>query len=156
MGYVKDIDWYEFDITLPTDKPKKVLSAIAQRTIEKYGLHILKIDRIKDALPYARQMFDLINIAYEGLHGVVHLTEKQIKAYTKQYIGFCNPEYSSFVLDKENKLAGFALVLPSLSLASRKSGGKLFPFGFIRLLRAIKKNNTLDLYLTAAMTSFVH
>lgn len=154
LGYAKDIDWFEFDITMPEDKPNKILSTIAQRTIQKYGLHILKIDKIKDAMPYVPQMFELINTAYENLYGVVHLTEKQIKAYTKQYIGFCNPEYISFVMDGENKLAGFALVMPSLSKASRKNGGKLFPFGFIGLLKAIRQNDVLDLYLTAVRPEY--
>ncbi|MBP7176439.1 MAG: hypothetical protein KBA53_09570 [Thermoclostridium sp.] len=153
-GYAKDIDWFEFDITMPEYKPNKILSTIAQRTIQKYGLRILKINKIKDAMPFVPQMFELINTAYENLYGVVPLTERQIKAYTKQYIGFCNPDYISFVMDGENKLAGFALVMPSLSQASRKSGGKLFPFGFIRLLRAIKKNDTLDLYLTAVRPEY--
>lgn len=154
LGYAKDIDWFEFDITMPQDKPNKVLSTIAQRTSQKYDLHILKIDRIKDARPYIGQMFELINVAYEDLYGVVPLTKRQISAYTEQYIGFCNPEYISFVMDRESRLAGFALVLPSLSQALRKSGGRLFPFGFIRLLKAIKKNDMLDLYLTAVRPEY--
>ncbi len=154
LGYAKDIDWFEFDITMPTDKPNKVITTIAQRTIQKYDLRILKINRIKDAMPYVPQMFELINVAYENLYGVVPLTDKQIKAYTKQYVGFCNPEYISFVIDRENRLAGFALVLPSLSVALRKCGGKLFPFGFVGLLKAIKKNDILDLYLTAVRPEY--
>lgn len=154
LGYTKDIDWLEFDITMPTDKPNKNLTNIAKRTLEKYDLHILKVNTIKDVLPYVGEMFDLINVAYDKLYGVVLLTEKQKKAYTSQYISFCNPDYISFVMDSDNRLAGFAVVLPSLSKVVRETKGRLLPFGFIKLLHAIKKNNILDLYLTAVRPEY--
>lgn len=154
LGFIKDIDWLECDITLPKDKPNKVLSTIAERTLEKFDLHLLEIKRIKDALPYVDEMFELINTAYKNLYGVVPLTDKQKKTYTSQYISFANSDYISFVIDKNNKLAGFALVFPSLSKAVKKSNGRLLPFGFIRVLRAMKHNDTLDLYLTAVRPEY--
>lgn len=154
LGFIKDIDWLECDITLPKDKPNKVLSTIAERTLEKFDLRLLEIKRIKDALPYVDEMFELINTAYKNLYGVVPLTDKQKKTYTSQYISFANSDYISFVIDKNNKLAGFALVFPSLSKAVKKSNGRLLPFGFIRVLRAMKHNDTLDLYLTAVRPEY--
>lgn len=37
--------------------------------------------------------------------------------------------------------------MPSLALALQKAKGSLLPFGFIRLLRAIRKNDIVQMYL---------
>ncbi|MCX6166359.1 MAG: hypothetical protein NTU73_16120, partial [Ignavibacteriae bacterium] len=84
------------------------------------------------------------------LFGFVPLSKKQIQKYIKQYFGFINPDYVKILLDSENKVAGFVIGMPSLTKALQKSKGKLLPFGFIYLLRALKKNNKyVDLYLAA-------
>jgi len=53
------------------------------------------------------------------------------------------------VLDENGKLIAFGLALPSLSKAMQKAQGELFPFGFIHILRALRKNDRADLYLVA-------
>ncbi|NLM76050.1 MAG: hypothetical protein GX187_08160 [Clostridiaceae bacterium] len=149
-GYVKDVDWIEIEITPPKDAGViKKLSDMAEKAKEKYGLSVVPIKKPKDALPYARDIFYLINEAYEHLYGVVPITEKQIDTYVKQYFSFVNPDYINIIQDSEGKLAGFGIIMPSLSEAARKSKGRILPFGFIHLLKAIKKNDTLDLYLVA-------
>ena len=99
--------------------------------------------------PYFEDMFNVLNNAYEGLYGFVPLSEKQIQFYIKQYIGFANPELISIILDENNKVAAFGLTFPSLSKSFQKANGKLFPFGFIHILKALKKNNLIGLYLVA-------
>ena len=80
----------------------------------------------------------------------VPLNEKQIAMYIKQYFSFIMPDYTKILLDKNNKVAGFVIGMPSLSEALQKAKGRLFPFGFIHLLRAVgKKNKKIDLYLGA-------
>jgi len=51
------------------------------------------------------------------------------------------------VLDEAGKVAAFAITLPSLSLALQKAKGRLFPFGIFHILKAMKKNDTVDLCL---------
>jgi GNAT superfamily N-acetyltransferase len=110
---------------------------------------VLQLKKTKDVLPYVPAIFDLINTAYADLYGVVPLTEKQIRYYTKQYFSFIRPDFVSLIADKEGKLVAFGITMPSLSHALQKAGGKLFPFGFVHLLKALRKNNTADLLLIA-------
>ena len=77
------------------------------------------------------------------------LSDKQIKMYIDSFFGFVNPDFIKIVLNRDDKIIGFAIAFPSLSKAMQKAKGKLFPFGFIHILRAIKKNDILDLYLIA-------
>jgi GNAT superfamily N-acetyltransferase len=147
-GYQKDVDWVEFEVKIPAGVHEK-LKRLAEIVGRKNKLKVLQLRRNKDLLPYAKEMFHVLNECYKGLYGVVSLSEKQIDMYIKQYLGMVRPEYVSIILDREERVAAFAVTIPSLTKALRKSWGRLFPFGFIHLLRALRKNDTVDLCLIA-------
>jgi GNAT superfamily N-acetyltransferase len=147
-GYRKDIDWVEFLMKTPAVVPEKALR-VAEIAGKRYKLRLLELKKPKDILKYAKGVFAVLDAAYEGLYGVVPLTDRQVNAYIKQYFGFVNPEYIKIVVDAKDQVAGFLIALPSLSRALQKSAGKLVPFGFIHLYRAIKRNQFLDLYIAA-------
>ena len=147
-GYSKDSDWVEFEVTMGPAIPEKV-ERLAHIALERNKLTVLKANKAKDILPYARDIFDVLNEAYKDLYGFVELSDKQIDMYVKQYFNFILPEYVPVVLDAHNKVAAFGIAMPSLSRALQKCHGRLFPFGFIRILRAMKNNRRVDLYLTA-------
>jgi GNAT superfamily N-acetyltransferase len=149
LGYVKDAEWIEIDITVPENDIAKKISTLAQRAKEKYGLSVVPLKKFKDVLPYASEIFDLLNQGYEHLYGVVPITSKQVDCYVKQFFSFIKIDYICIVKDKDGKIAGFGIIMPSLAKAAQKSKGRLFPTGFIHFLNAIRKNDTLDLYLVA-------
>jgi len=147
-GYKKDVDWVQYEITIPKSVPEKI-KRVAAIVEKKYKVRPLKVKKRKEILPYAGKMFQLINESFKELYGFVPLTEKQIVYYTKMYFSIIDPRFVCFVLDENDDLIGFGLSVASLSKALIKAKGKLFPFGFIHILRAIKKNDTVDLLLQA-------
>ena len=150
LGFEKDADWIEFTVNFdPTVAGPEKVSRIADAVAERNQLHLLRVKKAKEMLPYAREIFYLINEAYKDLYGFVELTDRQIDMYVKAYFGFIKPDYVPIILDKNNKVVAFGITMPSLSIAVQKSKGKLFPFGFIHILRAMKNNPNVDLYLTA-------
>jgi GNAT superfamily N-acetyltransferase len=148
LGYVKDTDWVEYELKTPKNIPEKV-ERISSIVIKRLGLQIIRKKTAKELLPYAQEVFDLLNDAYKELKGSVILTQKQIDDYIKQYFKFVNAEYIRVILDKKGKVAAFAIAMPSMSRAFQKARGRLFPFGVFHIMRALKKNNCLDLYLIA-------
>ncbi|MCE5236774.1 MAG: GNAT family N-acetyltransferase [Clostridiaceae bacterium] len=150
MGYHKDVDWVEFLISaeLPEERVER-FDAIALRVLTHNKLSIAPLRNRSDYGPYIKQVFELLNVAYAKLYGVVALTEKQIARYCKKFIPLVDPDYVCFVMDENNKLAAFGVSAPSLANAMKKSRGRLFPFGAFRVLRALKHNDTLDLFLIA-------
>jgi hypothetical protein len=148
LGYVKDVDWLEYNITVPATIPEKALRVAAMAT-ERKGLHIVPARKAKDLLPYAHQIFEIINDTYSKLYGFVPLTEREIDYYVKMYFPNISPHYTKLLVDKEDRLAAFVIAMPSLSRALQKARGHLFPFGVVHLLRAMKKPKTIDLYLGA-------
>jgi hypothetical protein len=147
-GYVKDSDWVEFEVTMGRGIPEKI-ERLANIALKRNHLTVLQAEKAKDILPYARQIFHVLNEAYKDLYGFVELSDKQIDMYVKQYFGFIVAEYVPVVLDAQNKVAAFGIAMPSLTRALQKCNGRLFPFGFIHVLRALKSNRRVDLYLTA-------
>ncbi|MCD6115931.1 hypothetical protein J7K93_02860 [bacterium] len=146
LGYKKEVDWLEFEIKTPDSVPEKI-ERIAEISLKRNKLSVLDIKKKKDLLKYANDMFHVLNSSYEHIFGFVPLTERQIDVYIKQYFGFVKPEYISIILDKNDKVAAFGITMPSFSKALQKCRGRLFPFGFIHLLKAMYKNDTLDLYI---------
>lgn len=148
MGYQKDADWLEYKIRVPQTVPEN-LAKMASIVERRLSLNLVKARKAKDILPYAKDIFGLINSAYSDLYGVVPLTEKQIQYYTKQYFSFIRTDFVPLIVDKTGKLVAFGITMPSLSIALQKAGGSLLPFGFAHILKALKKNNMADLYLVA-------
>jgi len=146
LGFKTAAEWIQLEIRIPPEIPEKVLRT-AEIAEKRYGVKTFKARRRKDLLPYASRMFQTLNIAYNDLYGYAPLTEEQMSAYIKQYFGFIRKEFISLVVDKNDDVVGFGISLPNLTYALQKSNGRLFPFGFIHLLKALRKNEIIDLYL---------
>ena len=120
----------------------------AQELIKRrYKLKALKFTKTSEVMPYVDQMFDLFNESYASLSSFVAINDIQKQYFKKKFISFINPEYIKFVADKDDKLVGFAIVMPQFSEALQKANGKLFPFGFRHILNAKKNSKDTMFYL---------
>ncbi len=146
LGFTKATDWVQFEIKVPAEIPAKV-ERMTRIVLQKYDLHLLKPRKARDIKPYAAKMFTMYNEAFRELYGFTPLSREQMDNYTKQYFDFIRPEFVSLVLDTNDDVAGFGITMPSLSLALQKAHGSLFPFGFIHLLRAMRKNDIIHMFL---------
>jgi GNAT superfamily N-acetyltransferase len=153
LGFQKDIDWVEYEITVP-EKPNEKIAKAAKIVLERNNLKLLKARNKRHLLTYADELFELLDEEYSHLYGTVPLTRAQMKAYINQYLGFVTPQYVPVVLDENDHMVAFGIVMPSLSHALQKSGGYLFPFGFVHYLKALLKNNRADLYLIAVKSEY--
>lgn len=155
LGFVKDADWIEYRITIPDGIPEKH-QRIGEIVARKYGLKVLKYtSRKKIRREYGRAIFELVNDAYADLYGFVPLTDRQIEHYINVYIDVLRLEDVSLVVDSEGTLVALGISMPSLSQALRKSHGRLFPFGWYHLLKAIKGHtDVVDLLLVAVKPEY--
>jgi GNAT superfamily N-acetyltransferase len=145
---VKETDWVEYKLTADEAVPERLikLASIVERRLK---LTVVRAKKAKEILPYGTAIFELINDAYSDLFGVTPLTQRQMDYYTKQYFSFMKVDYVTITVDSEGGLAAFNITMPSLSKALQKNKGKLLPFGFIPLLKAMKKNDMADLLMVA-------
>ncbi len=148
LGLVKDADWVEFQVMMPKEENER-LNRLSEAIQKRYGYHMVRIKTKKEALPHVKEVFNLINEAFAPLYGVVPLTEKVKADYAKQIIKLVNFDFLFLVADESNELVGFGLIAPSINDALRSCNGHLFPFGFLKVLRDLKKTEVMDMYLIA-------
>ena len=142
MGYEKDADWVEYLLTAPTELPEKH-ARITRIVKEKFGLRVVKYTSHKKlAQERGVAIFEMLNEAYAHLYGYSALSEKQIQQYIKAYLPLLDLRLVPLILDKDDNLVGFAVLLPSLAKAFQKARGRMFPFGWWHLLKALKWNDT--------------
>ena len=156
LGYEKDVDWVEFLIRVPgpEDPMSDKLNRLSERVQRMQKLHVANIRSRGEYKPYIEKVFALINTCYAHLYGTVDLSEKQIRKYADKFIPLINPELACFVMDEQENMVGFAVSAPSIAEASKKHSGRLFPIGFIDILKALRKNDTLDLFLIAVLPEY--
>ncbi len=155
LGYVKDVDWVEMLIDVPYDEHTVTrMDKLAERVMRYSNLHIAELKSRKDYKPWIEKVFQMVNVAYSGLYGTVPLDEEQIRRYADKFIPLVNPELACFVADEQENLVGFGVSAPSMAKALKKSKGRLFPLGWIGVLKALKVNDTLDLFLVAVAPEY--
>jgi len=150
-GYGKQVDWIEMIIKLPTE-PVERLSRIAETVKKRYKLHVVDLDHLDRPLKTViRDVFKLYNETYLALFGVVALTPQQVDKYVNEFLPLVQGKTTSFVYTDKDELVAFGVASPSLEEAQQKCKGKMFPFGWFHLLRALKgkKQKQLDLLLVA-------
>ena len=155
LGYVKDQDWNEFHIQIPKNIPEKH-KRISEIVMQKYGLKVKKFKRTKEIWPYAKKIFLLWNEAYKPLYGYSELSPKQIDYYIKMYIPMLRLELITLIVrEEDDEVVGLAITLPSLSKALKIAKGRLLPFGWIHLLKALYgKGEVVDLYIMGVLPEY--
>ena len=130
---------------------------ISEIILQKYKLKIKKLKRkeIKEK-NYGQRIFDLINEAYAPLYGYSKMTQGQIDQYIKMYLPLIDLRMVSIIEDEEGNLIAAGISMPSLSEALQKAKGKMLPFGWYHLLKAlfIKKPKILDLLLVGVKPEY--
>ena len=141
-------EWVEYKIQIYSEKdaPEKV-KKFSDLIMKRYKLKALNFKKTKDILPYIDEMFDLLNKTYNTLQTFVPIQQYQIDHYKERYLRYIHPEFIKSVADKDGNLIAFAITMPSFSRALKKMNGKLFPFGFLRILKAQNFNDRASLYL---------
>ncbi|HZW63876.1 MAG TPA: GTP cyclohydrolase [Flavobacteriaceae bacterium] len=146
LGYTPEKEYIESKFKFLNVNPE-IFSKANEIIKQRYQLKSMNFTSAKEILPYADEMFDLFNKSYAALSSFVEITPLQKSYFKKKFIPFVNPEYIKFVLDKEDKIIAFAIVLPSFAQALQKAKGKLFPFGFKHILHAKKHSKDVVFYL---------
>lgn len=157
LGFEKDADWVEFKIKVPTAVPDK-MQRIADLIRRKYNLHVKKLKGMKEISEkgYGQKIFALINECYAPLYGYSQMTEAQITQYIKMYLPILDLRMVTLIEDEHDELIAVGISMPSLSVALQKAKGKMLPFGWYHLAKALflKKPDTLDLLLVGVKPEY--
>lgn len=146
LGFVKEKGYLENKFKYDHSNFDKY-SKFSRIIKERYKLKSLTFTNTKEILPYTNEMFGLFEKSYSKLSSFVPISQRQKDYFKQKYISFINPEYIKFVVDENNNMVAFGIIMPSFSRALQKAKGKLFPFGIYHLLKAKKNSKDVISYL---------
>ena len=155
LGYEKAADWVEFKITIPDELPERLtrIAAIAKERANVHVRHITK--KILREEDYGHKVFHLINDCYKNLYNFTVLPDNLSDKYLGFYLKLLPLEYLTMVENEKNELVAFGITMPSLARALQKTRGRLFPFGWITILRALYgKNEGLEMLLVGVRPDY--
>ncbi|MCB0429291.1 MAG: hypothetical protein H6585_15525 [Flavobacteriales bacterium] len=151
-GFEKENDWVEFRLTLSEIAVKKGLRG-GEIVKKRYGFEVVNFSTRAELEAYGDRIFEVFNDAFQFLPYVNALNADMIQLYKDKYFKVLNPRFIK-VVKKGDEVVGFFVGLPSLSEAMQKAGGKLFPFGFTYVLKALKKPKVIDMLLTGVKQEY--
>ena len=153
-GYAKDNDWFVYKLDVPKELPE-FYRRIYERTMRRGPYEIVEFKSRKEIKPWIRPVLGLMNETYMtgNIYGFAPLEEEEMDDLAKRYLPILDPRFVK-VVAKEGQILSFVVGMPDMTDGIRKARGRLFPFGFIHVLRAAKKTKQLDLLLGAVKEPF--
>lgn len=148
-GLTKENDWIEMQVNPQCETPERVLR-IDKLVRERYHLRVDKVHSSKELeRKYGMEYMDMLDEAYQKLYNFQPMTPRQKEHYKKVYFPLLNFDFVTIVVNEKNEIVGIGLGMPDISHALRRCKGRLFPFGWIGILRALraKKMEAFDLLL---------
>lgn len=145
-GFEKDNDYIESKLIVPKEMPEKY-AKIAAFIEKRYNLHVRTLTKKEiNEQGYGHKIFRLINETYKDIYGYSELTERQVDQYVKMYLPLADLDMIPIIEDwntPDHKMIGVGITIPSLAKALQKCRrGRLLPFGWWHLLRALKQHKT--------------
>ena len=156
-GYAKEVDWVESRLYAPAPETAAKLRKLSDQVLKKYNLRIGEAKNVNDFINrYQQGLFDLLDVAYEGLYGTVPFTPGMKKMMIDNFRLIIDLEHVVCILNENDKVVCFGVSFPSIAKAVQKSRGHLTPAALLRLLKAIKKPKVIDLGLIAVAPEYVN
>jgi len=137
-GLTKEVDWIEIQVYPPLEWTER-LDRISKMVKERSKVHIVKVKNSRELVKrFGISYMDIIDQAYQKLYNFQPMTEKQKNYYKDMYFPLLNFDFVTLIANEQEELVGVGLGMPDIAEALRKCGGKLFPFGWYHLLKALK------------------
>lgn len=138
LGFQKAVDWVQIRIQIPKETPPRYTRA-AQYVKEEMGLRVVKLKHSDfGKRGYGQRIFELLNQAYEPLFGFSAMTELQVENFVEKYLKLVDLNLIPVVLNEKDEVVGVAVTMGSMTEALQKANGRLWPFGWYHLLKALK------------------
>jgi len=151
LGFVKELDWVQYRMVANHGVPEKT-RRVAKVVSERYKLHFGSLDEIKKDREKVKAFFRVYSESFaESVTNFIPFTEAEIEEEAGLCVNLISDKVSSILLDEQENIVAFGISSPSISKALQKARGRLFPFGWFHLFRAMRDYETTDLLINGAV-----
>jgi GNAT superfamily N-acetyltransferase len=152
-GYSKEVDCVSYHMDVPDELPEYYRN-IYERVSQNTDLRLMEFLSRKQLKPYIIPVLELVNEAYSPIFGFAPMNKEEMRKFASQYLPVIDPHFVKLVVTRHHELIGFVVAIPEMSKGIQKAKGRLFPFGFIHILRAMRNTTQLNLMLGAVKERF--
>ena len=153
-GYAKDNDWFVYKLDVPKVMPE-FYQKIYERAMKRGTYQIVEFKKRKEIKPWIRPVLALMNETYMAgnIYGYAPLEEREMDDLADRFLPIVDPRFVK-VVTKDGEVLSFVIAMPDMTEGINKAHGRLFPFGFVHVLRAARKTKQLDLLLGAVKEAY--
>ena len=144
-GYTKEVDYFTYKLDVLGQMPE-LHEKVCRRLADRGGYRMLEFKRRSELKPWVRPVLQLMNETFVRLYGYAPMDEAELDELARRYLPIIDPRFVKGVT-KNDELLAFVIAMPNADEGLRRSGGHLFPFGFLHILAAMKRAKQLDLLL---------
>ena len=146
-GFEKKTDLVVYHINVPAEIPDFYMKVYERVLVNNKGIRLISFSSKKQLKPYIKPILALMNQTFKDIYAFNPLTEKEMAEFAGRYLMVLDPHFIKAIENEKKELIAFVVGMPDISEGVKKSKGKLFPFGFIKILQSQKKTHQLNLLL---------
>ena len=136
-GLRKEVDFVSHILDGRTFQLDERIETVAARTKERSGLTIKGFSSKREIREWAERIARAYNNSFVDNWEYVPLTDSEVDFIVANLMTVVRPDLIKLITQGE-RIVGFLLAFPDISGGLQKAGGKLFPFGIVHLLRAMR------------------
>ena len=137
LGFEKATDWLQIRFKVPEQVPAR-FQRVADYSKQEFGIHMVHKAKKELYGEYGHNVFKLVNESFSHLYGFAPFSDKQVDDVLNRFLPLIDIDMLAIAEDNKGELAGVAITCRDFSDGIRKSGGKLLPFGWFHILKALK------------------
>ena len=137
LGFKKGADWLQIRFEVPEQIPPR-FQRVADYSKQEFGVHVVRKTKKEITQGYSHKIFKLLNESFAQLYGFAPFSEEQAEEVLARFLPFLDMDMVPIVEDNKGELVGIAVTCRDFSDGIKKKHGKLLPFGWLHLLKAIK------------------
>lgn len=152
-GYQKKIDCLVYKLEVPLKIPE-AYHRVYDRIIRNKDLKLFEFKKRAHLKPFIVPVLRLVNETYKSLYGFIPMDEQEMQQLADKYLPMLDPEFTKVIVNAKGEPVAFVVASPDFSVGIKSAKGKLFPFGFLHILAAMRKATQLDLFLGAIKENY--
>jgi GNAT superfamily N-acetyltransferase len=141
-GYEKEMDYLSGYLSAETQLPERMFRLV-DKVKERSGFWVKSFSSKRELRKWIPAIQRVNNEAFTNVWGYYPIDDAEVQMIGKQLLAIADPHLLKLVM-KGDDIAGFAFIFPDITEALQATGGRLWPFGWVRILRAIRTTRRLN------------
>ncbi|MFC2137142.1 hypothetical protein ACFLTE_03100 [Bacteroidota bacterium] len=146
IGFKKKTDLVVYKLNIPDEVPE-IYKKVYERGVNGNNVQVIDLQNKKQLKPYIIPVLKLMNITFKDIYAFAPMDENEMIDYANRYLSILDPKFIKLVLNKEKEVVAFVIGMPDISEGIKRSKGRIFPFGILKILYHQKRTKQLNLLL---------